>query len=102
MDLQFERSIYHEIVDYDSAQETTVLLTVQLTRELYDNESISSSAIVGDIVTSQLVFNENNLSVLNLSPLLPGQYPFSLALVVDRSSFLFCSVVLDILSPSEF
>lgn len=105
--MNFERSIYHQLVQYDNAQETTLLLSVELTRELYDNESISSSRIVGDKVSSKFLFNETSLSVLNLSPLVPGEYQFSLVLVVmnklsGNSSFLSCSAVLYILSPSEF
>lgn len=99
MDLNFDRDIYHAQIRYENAQETTVLLSVGLTRDLFDNETISTSRIVGGNV-SGLLFNATSFSVSNSVSLSSGRYEFSLVLII-AGEFIFASVVLDILSTSK-
>lgn len=82
----------------------TVLLSVGLTRAMFDNESLTGSRIVGENV-SGLFFNGTSLSVINSVPLSPGKYQFSLVLTITIENipkFISSSAVLDILSPSMF
>ena len=104
IDITFDRTVYQERIQYEDAQDTNHLLYIRLTRELFDNESLISSRIVGKDV-SAFSFNITSLSIVNLVPLSPGRHEFSLVLIIRNGlvqNLIPCSVVLDILSPSKF
>lgn len=98
IDLTFDNSIYQERILYEDAQETNRhLVYVGLTRELFNNESLT---IVGNNV-SAFFFNKTSLSVVNRVRLSPGRHEFTLVLI-SPDTLVSSSVVLNVLVPSKF
>lgn len=96
--------MYHQQFKYISVQTTSCssLVSLQLTQSLSPDEVISQSAIVGHSTTvGKFVFDSASLTVCNSSPLDPGRYEFSIAIVIN-SRLLTASVVIDVLSPGRY
>ncbi len=95
--ISFGKKIYHNIVLYEDVQERRILSSVELSRNIMINETISYSEVVD---SNQFVFNENTLSIMNSESLDSGRYEFLIVLIID-SVYLSAVIVIDVLSQSK-
>lgn len=99
-DLNFDRRVYHRRVPFSDVQLRSSLISVNFTRELFGNETISDSSINGESYASQFLFNKTSLIVYNLVPLSPGRYELAIIIVFNNQNLIVSSAVIDVLSPS--
>ena len=97
VDLDFDRRMYYQRIPYENVQEIYIF-SVNLTRELYNNESITLATILGD--NPPFTFNWSNLSVIRSSSLEVQQYKFQIILSVNGNGLNALGVV-DVLPPSK-
>lgn len=93
--------MYHHQVSSENVQESMHVFSVQLTRQLFTNETIQYSRILGDNSSRQFVFNASTLSVHNSNALSPGRYDFSIVMIIHDCNLMTAAVV-DVLSQCTF
>lgn len=99
-DLEFDQKVFQSRVQFEDVQMTNTLISVNFTRQLFPNESISTASLVG---TDVELFNINttSLSISNSDPLNSGRYEFTVVVIVNDRTSILATAVVDVLSPSK-
>ena len=95
----FDQSVYHRQFEYCDVQIAGRLFFMQLTRELSEEEVISSSTLVGENCSRNFYFNKTTLAIDVLEALNPGRCEF--LVVIRITSLITATVVIDISSPGK-
>lgn len=81
----------------------TPLISIQLTRPLFPDESITNAAIVGrENIIQNFMLNATSLFICNSVALSPGRYEFSVVMIISGRALIAASAIIDVLSPGKF